>query len=85
MTGAKPVFGAPRTGDEMRVTYRRDEIRTVRFGDAAQETTAPPAGDGRLPTAGRLARGPLPETPAVRWLRPGDPNGRNATYGYDTP
>ncbi|MFI0780088.1 hypothetical protein [Streptomyces sp. NPDC021212] len=51
MAGSRPVYDAVRTGDEVTLTYWRGEIRTVRFGAAAQETHASPADDWRLPTA----------------------------------
>ncbi|CAL9376810.1 hypothetical protein [Streptomyces sp. enrichment culture] len=47
MTGSAPVYDAVRTGDEVKLTYWRGEIRTVRFGAAAQETKASPADDWR--------------------------------------
>ncbi|MFI8849909.1 hypothetical protein ACIGW3_06845 [Streptomyces sp. NPDC053499] len=51
MTGSAPVYSAVRAGDEIEVTRWRGEIRTVRFGAAAQETKASPADDWRLPLA----------------------------------
>ncbi|WP_247746570.1 hypothetical protein [Streptomyces oryzae] len=47
MIGSAPVYNAVRTGDEVELTYWRGEIRTVRFGAAAQETKASPADDWR--------------------------------------
>ncbi len=51
MAGSRPVYDAVRAGDEVTLTYWRGEIRTVRFGAAAQETHASPTDDWRLPTA----------------------------------
>lgn len=51
MTGAKPVHSAVRPGDEVTLVYWRGEIRTVRFGEAAQETGESPSENWRLPVA----------------------------------
>lgn len=51
MSGSEPVYDAVRAGDEVTLTYWRGEIRTVRFGAAAQETHASPADDWRRPMA----------------------------------
>ncbi|WP_454334870.1 hypothetical protein [Streptomyces glaucescens] len=51
MAGTRPVFDTVRSGSEVTLTYWKGEIRTVRFGAAAQETYASPAEDWRWPTA----------------------------------
>ncbi|WP_030680829.1 hypothetical protein [Streptomyces sp. NRRL B-1347] len=48
MAGAE-LHDAVRAGDRVSLTYWRGEIRTVRFGTAAEETDASPADDWRLP------------------------------------
>ena len=51
MIGHEPVQDTVHAGDQVTVTYWRGEIRTVRFGTAAQETKASPADDWRIPVA----------------------------------
>lgn len=59
MSGAGPVFGVVRPGDEVRLTYWRGEVRTVGFGSVDQATQASPANGWRLPLGVGLALLPV--------------------------
>ncbi|MFD8543145.1 hypothetical protein [Streptomyces sp. NPDC059649] len=48
MAGSEPVYDAVRPGDEVKLTYWRGEIRTVRRGAAAQETSESPNDNWRF-------------------------------------
>ncbi|GAB7029039.1 hypothetical protein AB0G35_12160 [Streptomyces sp. NPDC021749] len=48
MAGSEPVYDTVRAGDEVKLTYWRGEIRTVRWGAAAQETWESPDDNWRF-------------------------------------
>ncbi|MEU9500005.1 hypothetical protein [Streptomyces sp. NPDC048196] len=66
MAGSEPVYDSVRAGDEVKLTYWRGEIRTVRFRTAAQETWESPEGDWRFPLGAGLFL--LPFALMVWWL-----------------
>ncbi|WP_199816420.1 hypothetical protein [Streptomyces sp. NRRL S-1448] len=66
MAGSEPVYDAVRAGDEVKLTYWRGEIRTVRFRTAAQETWESPEGNWRFPLGAGLFL--LPFALMVWWL-----------------
>ncbi|BDM74170.1 hypothetical protein HEK616_76570 (plasmid) [Streptomyces nigrescens] len=66
MAGSEPVYDTVRAGDEVKLTYWRGEIRTVRFRAAAQETWESPDGNWRYPLGAGLFL--LPFGLMVWWL-----------------
>ncbi|MFI1391133.1 hypothetical protein [Streptomyces griseoaurantiacus] len=59
MAGHSPVYDAVRPGDEVTLTSWRGAIRSVRFGEAVQDTRLSPVDDWRTPLGVGLAVLPL--------------------------
>lgn len=66
MAGHSPVYDAVRPGDEVTLTSWRGAIRSVRFGEAVQDTRLSPSTTGGFPWASASRCSPRPAGPVVR-------------------